>query len=484
MIVLSTFLMILSSVKLYRRNNVFSKLTDISSFVQNYKKIFDRRYIKLRSNERSISFPSLDGIRAISTLWIIIFHSYNFGDDWLSYNNQVVADDKYKSIKLQMIANGYLVVNNHILIAGFLAYFSTNNNIEVKKTTRTSSQSNKPKLNQIFDLVLSRYLRLMPSMMLLIIISLMILPELGDGPNWSRAIRMFTNWCEPNWIYNLFLVHNFVSPPTICFGHTWFLAVDLQLFILILVIIAFSLKANISFEYLVIGFILIVQTSIAYLVYERNIKSIPKVAQDSLESYLDYHILLYIKPYQWFTSYSIGCLISKQFLASRIIKKQPTRRLLLVQLTSLIILIGLMFSSLPYFRRTMSMVESTLIAALVAPLWSIGLGSLLYTLVISKKKYKTHFIDSIIRNFLGSNFWIPFSNLSLSANLLNPILIALFYGTRTETFRFNHYLMLYFAIGNIALTFFAALIFNIIYEQPIRALVKRYVFLTRIKLTN
>jgi len=78
---------------------------------------------------------------------------------------------------------------------------------------------------------LHRYLRLTPVVAASILLYWKILPLLGDGPlfgNWN-----FDNYatCDENWYWTLLYIQNYATHQQ-CLVHTWYLAIDMQLYIL------------------------------------------------------------------------------------------------------------------------------------------------------------------------------------------------------------------------------------------------------------
>lgn len=98
---------------------------------------------------------------------------------------------------------------------------------------------------------LHRYLRLTPALGALMLLTVSLLPYLGDGPNWILVESYLSKTCKDHWWETLLYVQNYVNPDAIvcllinyllhsliflsskqCLGHSWYLSVDMQLFIL------------------------------------------------------------------------------------------------------------------------------------------------------------------------------------------------------------------------------------------------------------
>lgn len=463
----------------------------VFSIIRGYKKLVASRS---SGSDKLDDLRCLDGLRVISILWLVIVHSYNFGLQWLMFDNIEQVHDVYKSAWIQWIANGTFSVDNFFLISGMLAWLSLTRAAQVSSRTRRKGSNMKVRLDfkrnwSLMDLAansLRRYLRLAPTVMLMIFFSISFLPAIGWGPKWSSSTTMFDKWCRKNWFINLLMLQNFIESPNMCFSHSWFVAVDFQLFVLLQLVIIFTNRLpihsdTISEWALAIG-ILTCQVAIAAVVYIYRLPSIPLVPTDGPESMTRYYSMIYIKPHYWCASYFLGVLLA-MFVshhiksASRFKMRSSLLRLESVALClSLGIFLILILSSLPYFRGTilLSGLQSALFALLARPIWSLGTCCMLFPLVLQSDDRSTmSSITRIADKLMSSAAWLPLSRLTFSAYLLHPVIMAVFYGSRTETFQFSHTLLFYFTTGNIFLTYIAALISYLVIESPIQSTIKR-----------
>lgn len=521
----------------------------VFSVYSGYKTLLTPRKTLLYS--KKLNLKVLDGLKVISMLWIIVIHSYNFGFQWLLFDNLNKVDNVYKEAWIQWVANGTFSVDNFFLISGFLTWFKCLNIIgfmkdddksplsgggvrkrgidecqEVKVLNSSESETslslkmnlgnkNDDKWNmmKVFSSnLLTRYFRLVPTMMFLILISVSLLPRLSWGPSWSNATMMFDEWCQFNWYINVFLLQNFINTPNMCFSHSWYLAVDFQLFLiinLIILLISFVAKTTnlmrIFFytKWILISGIVIIQLLIAIFIYYHKLPSAPIVPVDSLESMINYYALFYIKPYYWLTSYFIGsllamCIISLTFKEANIIEVRGRERrksregfvsvrvknlISIIQVVSPCALIALILSTLPYFQNTYKMVGilSSLHALLARPLWSFSLASILFSILQNTmSKFfnsRNNFIYKMIQAFLSLKLWLPLSKLTYSVYLFHPLVMAIFYGSRKETFKFSHSLILYFSLGNIVLTYLGSLFIYLTIELPIQVAIEQMIFM-------
>lgn len=550
---------ILGSIRI-RKEGRFSKLVDwlVSTFSLS---IGWNRLTKDRGSN-ALSAPSrllvdrlraLDGLRVISMLWMIAIHSYNFGFQWLQFDNAHQVDNVYKTIWVQWIANGTFSVDNFFLISGLLVTskyllrrFGEQSKVKrklsdhnlIEKRTRGAEMTHQENYNLKMELYhalsssIKRYFRLAPVMMTLILLSVGLLPLLARGPNWHQSTTMFDLWCRTGWHLNLFMVQNMISTPTMCFSHSWYVAADWQLFVLIQLIFLVShwfgskssgdqnwfirlpkviLELLSSLKWLLILLIIIAQLMIATTIYQYGLVSIPLIPSKTMEAMLNYYSLIYIKPHYWLASYFIGCLTAICLLAifipelriehkkqegyngTKIVFKRWLSTVL-IQFASLTLMAALILSALPYFRASqhrMSSLEAALYGLISRPLWSLCIGTTLILAALhsnpNKAKaapgmtttratptnQKSNPVTNFVHFILSGYLWLPFGRLSYSAYLLHPVLMATFYGSRTETFQFSHWLLLYFVVGNIVLTYAVALVIHLFIETPIQVTIKR-----------
>lgn len=59
-----------------------------------------------------------------------------------------------------------------------------------------------------------------------------LLRYLGSGPGWPGIVSYMETNCYNYWWSVLLYVQNFVNPNNVCIGQTWYLAVDMQLFLI------------------------------------------------------------------------------------------------------------------------------------------------------------------------------------------------------------------------------------------------------------
>ncbi|KAL3270221.1 hypothetical protein HHI36_009277 [Cryptolaemus montrouzieri] len=86
------------------------------------------------------------------------------------------------------------------------------------------------------------YLRLTPVLAVIIVLHCTLFYHVGTGPWWELSLGREREFCRENGWLNLLYINNLVNPTRMCFSETWYTAVDMQGFILVLAILYFTVK--------------------------------------------------------------------------------------------------------------------------------------------------------------------------------------------------------------------------------------------------
>lgn len=418
----------------------------------------------------------IDGLRVISIIWIIIIHSYNFAFQWLWFDNSFQVRNVYKSIWLQWIANGTFSLDNLFVMSGFLAHLKLG-----------SDSGGRSSASQMLKYILRRYLRLAPIMLALILLSVALFPSLSSlSFNMANTSVMFGEWCEKNWFLNAILLQNWIRTPNQCFGHAWFVAVNFQmmlsvqfLFYLLSISVASSHR---KFKMLLLLVCLFASQFVsATLVYVNQLQAMPLIPAGSVEKLFEYYRLIYIKPYYWFSSYTIGMLLAAFILEEKKTSKTRTGTIgsrkgrayptlfinYSISMMPILVMSLILLSLYPNFvsGSRMSNLEATLYVLLLRPLWSACVASLIYLITCQPNR---DVITKTLRYILSLKLWLPLSRLSYISYLIHPALMAIFYGSATSAFHYSSLLIIYFTLGNIVLTFAIAFVLHLLLEIPIQ----------------
>ena len=151
---------------------------------------------------------------------------------------------------------------------------------------------------------------MMPLMMAIIGFGATLLRYMGEGPSWNDSTVMFDSWCRKNWWINMMFLHNFINRKNMCLSHSWYSAVDMQLFLLAQIIM-FILIRRPKIGLTLIGFCLAASLIItAALTVIHHLPAVPLLESVSEEAMSLYYGEIYIMPYCRAAPYLIGMLLA------------------------------------------------------------------------------------------------------------------------------------------------------------------------------
>lgn len=178
------------------------------------------------------------------------------------------------------------------------------------------STTSQPKLNEftfnrVLENLLHRYVRMMPLMMAVIGLSVTSLRFLGEGPAWDSSTMMFDKWCRKNWWINALFLHNFVNRENMCLSHSWYSAVDIQLFLVGQLILLALYKSKPLGLLICSALLLLAPLLTGALTLLHHLPAVPLMISSVSEQSLSlYYGEIYIKPYCRAAPYLIGILLA------------------------------------------------------------------------------------------------------------------------------------------------------------------------------
>lgn len=304
-----------------------------------------------RRQMESQSIDSLHGLKFLSMIWIIVIHSYDFAYRWSFFANPTSYDTIYRTALSQLLANGTFACDSFFFAAGFLLPYFTFPPASAPEAarpaglTRASALCGQRALHQqhtnegagkqgcpglgfyfqagpvpsqapaftcrhLFKNLLHRYIRMLPLMMAIIGLSTSLLRYMGAGPGWDNSTVMFDKWCRKNWWLNGLFLHNFINRENMCLSHTWYSAVDMQLFLvgqLLMLVLFRSRKCGLI---LMLGLLFVTQLVTGILTILYHLPAVPLLAGSSEATMNLYYGYIYIKPYCRASPYLVGMLLA------------------------------------------------------------------------------------------------------------------------------------------------------------------------------
>ncbi|KAH8347525.1 hypothetical protein KR059_012047, partial [Drosophila kikkawai] len=173
------------------------------------------RITQSKSNPNVIE--CLHGIRCMSLFWVIIGHQY--GANILSACINILQMITWLKLPYSnLIVHGGFAVDSFLFLGGLL----------VALVALRSMEKNQGKINVLL-MYLHRLIRILPILATAILVYTKLMTAVADGPLMKSGYTGKSD-CETGWYWTLLFVNNYTSAK--CLSHSWYLSVDMQLFIL------------------------------------------------------------------------------------------------------------------------------------------------------------------------------------------------------------------------------------------------------------
>lgn len=314
--------------------------------------------------------------------------------------------------------------------------------------------------------IFHRYIRMTPLMMVIIGFCAILLRYVGNGPAWLSTIMMYDSWCRKNWWINALYLQNFIDTSNMCLSHSWYSAVDMQFFIISpLFLYLLYRNRRLGFSVLFGTFLLSIGIT-AYISAANHFPAIPYVGTVVPQALLnDYSGQLYIKPYCRIGPYLIGLAMGYFVHATQgaiLIKK---KYVLLGWILGITANLSVLYSTWPAYQgEPMSNAGSTTYSSLARSIWALGLSWLTFACIAG--------YGGFVSTILSWKAFVPLSRLTYCAYLIHPVVMAIFYGSREMSFDYSNYMMMYFLMGNLVISYAVSFVLSVFFESPFIALEK------------
>ncbi|KAH8382734.1 hypothetical protein KR009_004983 [Drosophila setifemur] len=217
---------------LCRNQETMPTIVKVFSARVNSRSLF--RIVPNNSNPNVIE--CLHGIRCMSLFWVVYCHE--FAMMAMSANINLFSVRTWaEQPGSSFVLHGFFSVDSFFFLGGLLVTLLSLRMMEKYGPYSSSSKTifnnnlsyrTKGKLN-VPLMYLHRFIRLLPIVAIAILVSCKIMPLVADGPLFASGYSG-KEACANGWYWSLLFVQNYMEE--ICLAHTWYLAVDMQLFII------------------------------------------------------------------------------------------------------------------------------------------------------------------------------------------------------------------------------------------------------------
>lgn len=175
--------------KVSKKSKLLRTFTAFSLYT-NGNKLFE-----LSTAKKNDALDSLNGIRVISMLWIILTHTYllPIKSTMLYSRNFLNISESYL---FQFIVNGWVLVDSFFFVSSLLITFN-----QLRILQRTSGRIN------LFRIILQRLIRFSPSLWFVISL-IFVLPIFVKGPLAHEYLNDQIEHCSNGWFLNVLFINN------------------------------------------------------------------------------------------------------------------------------------------------------------------------------------------------------------------------------------------------------------------------------------
>ncbi|MFW5440561.1 MAG: acyltransferase family protein [Methylophilaceae bacterium] len=353
------------------------------SFKENFKSIYQRR---------ASNYASIDGIRALSILLVLVYHTFLVFH--LSHPTENITSMLSElGLGWAWAWNGDKGVDVFFVMSGFLI-----SGILLRQVSKTGKIDLK-------NFYWRRYLRLTPAYYFMLTVYWLM-----SGPN--------SEWVWANYLY----VNNFVDYGHQAAGWTWSLAVEEQFYFIYPLILIAILKYAKSPSVVLLGLFLIsFVVRIAIVLLDDTIRTTPGSQVYLNDEYFNhYFTVFYDNLHTRFGSLVIGCLVAYYFHYHLDKLKEIANSAAGVMLTIVGVFLVVFFMAFPAFSTSFDQYPTLNILYYIfnRTLFSLGIGFIIVAMLLQQ-----HVIANVMRKFFSLAFWYPIASLSYSLYLIHLVVM-------------------------------------------------------------
>lgn len=402
---------------------------------------------KVSSKKSANIISCLNGIRCMSIIWIIFGHSYMINLLLPNANSKDIVEWAQTPFSM-FLQSGTISVDSFFFLSGLLLIWAS-----LKEMERT-----KGKLN-IFQMYLHRYIRLTPIVAAAILFYVSLYRHIGNGPLWNDFISP-CKLCHQTWWATLLYVQNYAAAGKMCLGHTWYLAVDMQLYVLspLILIPIFKWKKKAIGGVIVLGLLLVacVFSSIVlnkYTVFSKT----GNLGADTVEMRKIYYAT-HARTSPWFIGIIFGYFLYNS-RGSRI--KMSKLVVLAGWISAMALLLSGIFSLYPKVlpdAKPLTPIEGAIFLTSSRIAWPLALSWIVFACVNG--------YGGPVDTFLSWPFWQPIARLSYSMYIIH-LMVEMANGGRTKiNVQFSDYDVILRFWGDFGITILVSIAAYLMFESP------------------
>ncbi|KAH8342870.1 hypothetical protein KR059_000972 [Drosophila kikkawai] len=398
--------------------------------------------------------PCLHGIRCLTIIWIILGHGYMYLLLAPTVNSlEIVA---WARTPFSMVMqSGAVSVDTFFLLSGLLLVLSS-----LRELERTKGSLNVPLM------YLHRLVRLTPVLALAVLLFMTLFPRLDNGPLWQQFTSS-SELCSDSWWATLLYVQNYAAPGRMCLGHSWYLAVDMQLYVLSPILLIALYKWGKRTIGGILLLILLLFGCVFSIVMLRQLQVFDRhgnLGADSPEMRLLYYTT-HARATPWLIGLLFGYFLHHQGKQATKMAAVPLWLALALWVVCLSLLLVVIFAVFPYTQdgaESISPLAGAFYLCCSRIAWPLALCWLIWAC--------QNGLAPVIGDLLGWSFWQPLSKLSYCLYIWHLLVETVHVARSKTSLHFSNYDAILRFWSDFGITLFVALVMYLCVEVPLARL--------------
>ncbi|XP_068623888.1 nose resistant to fluoxetine protein 6-like [Battus philenor] len=191
------------------------------SLTESWKRLTDSYE---NGDPRLSALEPVHGMKAITLIMVLMAHSVIIYHTAYLFNPFFLEYYSYHPLST-FFHNGSVIVQTFIVLSSFLLSY----NLLIYVENNPKKELN---LKMLPNVLINRIARITPANIVIIGFAMTWWRHASDGPLWKPLVDTECSYCRDKWWTQLLFINNFIKNDVICLVHTWFLAVDMQLYVL------------------------------------------------------------------------------------------------------------------------------------------------------------------------------------------------------------------------------------------------------------
>ncbi|CAF3638284.1 unnamed protein product [Rotaria sp. Silwood1] len=416
-----------------------------------------RRTFTMKKKSDNDSFDCLNGLRVLSLFWVIFGHTITF---CLIYTSNIVDGFAWShSIAFQLVISSMFSVDTFFVLSGFLTAILFAREVAKKKLS----------LRLFILYYIHRYIRLTPTFVLVMLVSINLSPYFGRGPLYPSVQGFESTGCiHRGWWASILYVGNLVNINDMCLDVSWYLYNDMQFhWVAPLALIPFVIgRKPIAFIVASLFVLVGIGSILGILLYYPNME-INRIAAAMQTTGPTLYEKVYLTPWCRISPYAIGLLTG--FIVYNTGRSYRSNIYTKIFGSILAIVIGLTcifvlypdYAFVPGISRSANIAHQTLSRSF----WALVIGWLLFLCSTNQ--------GGIVNTILSWSIWSPLARLNYSAYLIHTIILFITIYNQSMPYYFQPHLVLNSYISNLFFVYVAATVSVIFFETPFVVLEKK-----------